>query len=96
MMILVTYDVNTQDPSGRKRLSQVAKKCVAYGQRVQNSVFECNLDAAQYKTLVFELKKIIDSDKDTIRFYELGNGYKKKIVKLGIDSSYDAQDLILV
>ena len=64
MLVLVTYDVNTTDAAGKRRLRQVAKKCVAYGQRVQNSVFECNVDASQYKWLQAELKALIDSETD--------------------------------
>ena len=75
MLILITYDVNTTDADGKRRLRQVAKKCVAHGQRVQNSVFECLLDAAQYKLLKAELTALIDEKKDSLRFYELGNRY---------------------
>ena len=72
MMVLVTYDVNTTDKLGQKRLRQVAKKCVNYGQRVQNSVFECLLEPAQFVKLRNELEAIIDFEKDSLRYYMLG------------------------
>ena len=64
MLVLITYDVNTEDAAGRKRLRQIAKQCVNYGQRVQNSVFECSVDAAQYRMLQAKLCKIMDMDRD--------------------------------
>mgnify|MGYP003254629484 CR=1 FL=1 len=72
MLVLITYDVNTEDAAGRKRLRQIAKQCVNYGQRVQNSVFECLLDAAQYRMLQAKLCKIMDPERDSLRFYYLG------------------------
>lgn len=96
MMILVTYDVSTTDSGGSRRLRQVAKKCTAYGQRVQNSVFECVVDTAQYKLLRAELSSIIDSEKDSLRFYELGNNYQKKVLHIGAHSGYDAEDVLMV
>ena len=83
MLVLVTYDVNTIDATGRKRLSKVAKKCLAHGVRVQNSVFECILDNAQFFKLQNELEKLIDPDKDSLRFYNLGNQYHKKVIHIG-------------
>lgn len=71
MLVLITYDVNTEDAAGRKRLRKVAKECVNYGQRVQNSVFECLLDAAQYAMLKHRLEGLIDKGKDSLRFYNL-------------------------
>lgn len=76
MLVLVTYDVNTEDASGKTRLRKVAKQCVNYGQRVQNSVFECILDPAQCKMLKAILLEIIDQKKDSLRFYYLGNHYE--------------------
>ena len=75
MLVLITYDVNTQTEAGRKRLRKVAKECVNYGQRVQNSVFECVLDAAKCREVQYKLEQIIDKDKDSLRFYYLGNNY---------------------
>ena len=79
MLVLITYDVNTEDAGGRKRLRKVAKECVNYGQRVQNSVFECVLDAAQYRLVKHKLEQLIDTEKDSLRFYNLGNNYQTKI-----------------
>ena len=79
MLVLITYDVNTETPAGRKRLRKVAKRCVDHGQRVQNSVFECLLDAAQYAVLKAELTSLIDPALDSLRFYQLGNNYKSKV-----------------
>ena len=67
-MVLITYDVNTEDASGKKRLRKIAKECVNYGQRVQNSVFECLVDPAQCKKLQSELLKLMDAEKDSLRF----------------------------
>ena len=78
MLVLITYDVNTEDSAGRKRLRQIAKQCVNYGQRVQNSVFECLLDSAQCKLLQAKLCAIMDPEKDSLRFYYLGKRYENK------------------
>lgn len=83
MLVLITYDVNTETATGKKRLRQVAKQCVNYGQRVQNSVFECVLDTAQCREVQHKLEKIIDKEKDSLRFYYLGNNYKIKLNILG-------------
>ena len=79
MLVVITYDVNTTSVSGEKRLRTVAKLCERYGNRVQNSVFEVLVDAAQLTVLKYELKKAINSELDSIRFYRLGNSYKNKI-----------------
>ncbi|GHU55319.1 CRISPR-associated endoribonuclease Cas2 [Clostridia bacterium] len=84
MLILVTYDVNTETKEGRKRLHDVAKKCVAHGQRLQNSVFECNLDVAQFRKFEAEITKIIDVETDSLRFYNLGNNYDNRLTYIGI------------
>ena len=76
MLVLITYDVNTEDPAGRKRLRQIARQCVNYGQRVQNSVFECMLDTAQCKVLQAKLLSIMDPERDSLRFYYLGQRYE--------------------
>ena len=91
MLILVTYDVNTETPAGRARLRKVAKCCVAHGQRVQNSVFECLLDQAQFILLKGELEALIDKDHDSLRFYNLGNTYQNKIQHLGAKRTYDPE-----
>lgn len=88
MLVLITYDVNTEDAAGRKRLRQIAKQCVNYGQRVQCSVFECLLDPAQYKTLQAKLCAIMDPQRDSLRFYQLGDRYANKIEHFGCKNTY--------
>ncbi len=96
MLILVTYDVNTEDEKGKTRLRKVAKLCVKHGQRVQNSVFECILNEAQYVLLKHQLCEVIDADKDSLRFYNLGNKYKNKTEHFGAKASYEAEGLLLL
>lgn len=95
-MVLITYDVNTEDAAGRKRLRKIAKQCVNYGQRVQNSVFECLLDPAQCKRLQHELCLIMDEERDSLRFYYLGNKYNTKIEHFGAKSGYEAEGALIV
>ncbi len=95
MLVLITYDVNTQTPEGKKRLRQVAKQCVNYGQRVQNSVFECMLDAAQCKMVQHKLEQLIDPQLDSLRFYFLGNRYKTKVEHIGTKPSFDVTDPLI-
>ena len=83
MMLVVTYDVDTSDVAGQKRLRKVAKICERYGMRVQNSVFEVVLDAAQLVVLKRELEKVIDMAQDSVRFYRLGNSYENRIETMG-------------
>lgn len=96
MLLLITYDVNTTTPEGRRRLSKLAKECCNYGQRVQNSVFECNLDAAKFVSVRANLLKIIDPSRDSLRIYHLGNNYEKKIEQYGAKPSYDPQDVLIL
>ena len=96
ILVLITYDVNTQTSAGRKRLRQVAKQCVNYGQRVQNSVFECILDAAKCREVQHKLEQIIDNDTDSLRFYYLGNNYKNKVVHIGAKESFDVEDTLII
>ncbi|MCD7750311.1 MAG: CRISPR-associated endonuclease Cas2 [Lachnospiraceae bacterium] len=96
MMVLITYDVNTEDGAGRKRLRKVAKECVNHGQRVQNSVFECTLDAAQCKLLKASLLKLIDMDKDSLRFYYLGNQYQNKIEHYGAKKTFEQERVLMI
>jgi CRISPR-associated protein Cas2 len=91
LLVLITYDVNTETEAGKRRLRKVAKQCVNYGQRVQNSVFECVLDATQLRQVQSILEKIIDKSKDSLRYYLLGNNYKNKIIHVGIKESYDME-----
>ncbi len=96
MLVLITYDVNTEDAAGRKRLRRVAKQCVNHGQRVQNSVFECLVDQAQYKLLQAKLLGIIDPEKDSLRFYQLGNKYQGKIEHFGAKETYEPEGVLMV
>ncbi|MDR0813402.1 MAG: CRISPR-associated endonuclease Cas2 [Oscillospiraceae bacterium] len=96
MLVLITYDVNTETAAGRRRLRHVAKNCVNYGQRVQNSVFECVLDAAQLRLVKDKLVKIIDPELDSLRFYSLGNNYKSKTEHYGAKPSFDVTDPLIV
>ncbi len=96
MMVLITYDVNTTDSAGRKRLRRAAKQCVNYGQRVQNSVFECLLEPFQFESLKAELVNIIDASKDSLRFYHLGANWKPRIEHVGINESYDPEGPIVL
>ncbi len=96
MLVLITYDVNTETPQGRKRLRQVAKQCVNYGQRVQNSVFECILDATKCREVQHKLEQIIDKDKDSLRFYYLGNNYKNKVHHVGAKESFNVEGTLII
>lgn len=90
MLVLITYDVNTETAQGKKRLAKVAKQCVNYGVRVQNSVFECIMDGAKCLEVKKKLSDLIDKSKDSLRFYYLGDNYKTKIEHIG------AKDTIIV
>lgn len=96
MYILVTYDVETATPEGKRRLQKVSKMCVNFGQRVQNSVFECCVTPAQYTELKLKLKDIIDKNKDSIRFYMLGNNYNKKVEYIGILTAYNVESELII
>ncbi len=85
----------TSSLGGTKRLRKVARVCQKYGQRVQNSVFECIVDAAQYTSLKIELKKIIDQELDSLRFYRLGNNYKTKVEHFGTKETLDLEGLLI-
>lgn len=95
MLVLITYDVNTETAAGRGRLRKVAKQCVNYGRRVQNSVFECILDNAQSIALKAALTDIIDVEKDSLRFYYLGNNYQTKIEHVGVDRGIAADQTLI-
>ena len=96
MLVLVTYDVNTEAAAGRKRLRKVAKWCVDYGQRVQNSVFECLLDAAQYAVFKAQWIQLIDPETDSLRFYRLGNHYQTKVEHVGRSPQWAQDDVLLL
>ena len=95
MFVLITYDVNSETGAGRGRLRKVAKQCVNYGRRVQNSVFECILDNAQSIVLKAALTDIIDVEKDSLRFYYLGNNYQTKIEHVGVDRGIAADQTLI-
>ncbi len=96
MLTLITYDVSTSDAAGRKRLSKVAKICVNYGQRVQNSVFECDLDNAQLIAVRGELLKAMDKTQDSLRIYNLGNHYVNRIEHYGVKAAYDPEGSLIL
>lgn len=91
MMVLITYDVNTESAAGKKRLHKVAKLCEDYGQRVQNSVFECLVEPAQIKLLQARLEKTIDPEKDSLRYYYLGSEWRSRVEHVGAKKSLDLE-----
>ncbi|MBH5316960.1 CRISPR-associated endonuclease Cas2 [Paenibacillus sp. GSMTC-2017] len=91
MLVLITYDVSTISSGGQRRLRHVSKICQNYGQRVQNSVFECIVDAAQFTELKLKLLDIIDKDQDSLRFYQLGNNFKNKVEHVGVKEALDLE-----
>lgn len=91
MMVLVTYDVKTENKFGQARLRNVAKACKDYGQRVQYSVFECVITPAQWVTLRQRLTSIISEDEDSLRFYFLGANWKNRIEHIGAKKAYDPE-----
>ena len=95
MLVLVTYDVNTETKEGRRRLRKVAKMCVNFGQRVQNSVFECQMDATKCRQVKHILEDIIDKDVDSLRFYYLGDKYKNKVEHIGAKPGFDVTDTLI-
>jgi len=96
MLVLVTYDVSTTTAQGRKRLRHVAKACESRGQRVQNSVFECLVDPAQWTALRARLTGIIEEREDSLRFYFLGKNWKRRIEHVGAKESYDPEGPLIV
>lgn len=96
MMMLVTYDVNTETPAGRRRLRRVAKACENYGQRVQNSVFECLLEPAQWINLRDRLIQEADLELDSLRFYSLGSNWKRRVEHVGAKPTYDPEGPLVV
>ena len=96
MMVLITYDVSTTDSAGQKRLRMVAKKCVDHGQRVQNSVFECLLEPAQFVKLRNELEAIIDKNRDSLRYYYLGTNWKRRVEHVGAKAGYDPEGTLVI
>lgn len=96
MLVLVTYDVSTVSSAGQRRLRMVSKACLSYGQRVQNSVFECIVDSAQFAALRLKLIDIIDPEEDSLRFYQLGNNHKAKVEHIGVKQSLDVEGPLIL
>lgn len=96
MYILVTYDVSTTTPAGRSRLRRTAKACLDYGQRVQNSVFECKVDPAQLVTFKARLLEIIDTETDSLRFYHLGSNWHHRVEHHGANQGYDVDGPLIL
>lgn len=96
MLVLITYDINTETPEGRRRLRRVARQCVNYGQRVQHSVFECVLDASQYAMVKHTLLDLINPETDSLRFYNLGNNHKLKVEHHGAKPALDVEGPLIL
>lgn len=96
MLVLITYDVSTETSAGKKRLNRVAKTCIKYGQRVQNSVFECNIDYGTFLKLKNTLTELINRQEDSLRFYNLGNKYENKVEHFGAKPSISLEGTIIV
>lgn len=94
-MVLITYDVDTTTKAGRRRLQKVAKVCVSMGQRVQDSVFECLVDPAQFADLKHRLLHVIDPEMDSIRFYFLGANWHRRVEHVGVKPSYDPEGVLI-
>ncbi|MGN1044293.1 MAG: CRISPR-associated endonuclease Cas2 [Acutalibacteraceae bacterium] len=96
MMVIISYDVNTMDQNGRSRLRKVAKECQKHAQRVQNSLFEADLDYSNFMKLKDKLLNLIDKEKDSLRFYYLGNNWENRIEHIGAKVSYNPEGVIIV
>ncbi|MCQ4085958.1 CRISPR-associated endonuclease Cas2 [Saccharibacillus sp. JS10] len=96
MMVLITYDVKTTAPDGAKRLRVISKICQNYGQRVQNSVFECVVDPVQFKQLKTQLETVMNPSEDSLRYYMLGANWKRKVEHVGAKESYDPEGLLFL
>ncbi len=96
MMVLVTYDVNTESEGGKRRLRRVARVCTNYGQRVQNSVFECLVDPAQFAELRHHILEVMDPDRDSVRFYFLGKEWRRRVEHAGAKPAYDPEGPLIV
>jgi CRISPR-associated protein Cas2 len=96
MLILLAYDVNTEDKKGQKRLRRIAKLCENYGQRVQNSLFECLVDPAERAQLEQEIFEIFDPEKDSIRIYNLGKHWQSRVEHHGAKPSYDPEGNMVI
>lgn len=95
MLVLVSYDVNTEDAAGRRRLRRIAKLCTSWGQRVQFSVFECLVDYAQWLKLRAALLAEMDEEKDSLRFYMLGDRWRGRVEHVGSKPAYDPEGALI-
>jgi CRISPR-associated protein Cas2 len=96
MMVIISYDVSTSNSDGKKRLRKVAKECQNHAQRVQNSVFEADIDYSSFLKLKDRLVSIIDEEKDSLRFYYLGNKWEKRVEHIGSKSTYNPEGVIII
>jgi len=96
MLVLITYDVRTESPDGKRRLRRIAKICQDYGQRVQYSVFECVIDPAQWTQMKQRLTNEMDQEQDSLRFYFLGANWKRRIEHIGAKPAYDPEGPLIV
>lgn len=96
MMILVTYDVSFKDENGPKRLRRLSRLCQVFGQRVQYSVFEIDVDMAQWTQLKSQLLDVMDQDEDSLRIYYLGSNWKRKVEHIGAKKALDLDGLLLM
>lgn len=96
MLVLVSYDVKTETAAGRKRLRHIAKQCLNFGQRVQYSVFECEVDPTQWADLKHRLTQIFDPNEDSLRFYFLGSNWKHRVEHLGAKPAVDMQGPLII
>lgn len=96
MMVIISYDVSTSDQGGKKRLRKVAKECQNHAQRVQNSVFEADLDYSAFLKLKSRLIELIDWDKDSLRFYYLGNNWERRVEHIGAKQTYNPEGVIIL
>ena len=96
MFVLITYDINVTSNNGQSRLRKVAKICVNHGQRVQNSVFECKVTEAELLKLKKQLIDVVDTEKDSLRFYRLGDNYDKRVQHIGTKQTYKFDDPLIL
>lgn len=96
MLMLITYDVSTDTPEGRRRLRRVARACLDFGQRVQQSVFECEVDPAQWEALRARLVGEIDASRDSLRFYRLGADGRRRVEHIGSHATVDLEGPLII
>ena len=96
MMVLISYDINSSDSGGQKRLRNISKTCLDYGQRVQFSIFECEVDPTQWVFLKDKLLKLIDAKKDSLRFYLLGANWRRRVEHFGAKPAVDFNETLII